>query len=175
VSPFGHPFSPPLHPFPRSPRAVSPLSTAFTPNRPLTPLSTAFTQIDRGVGFVRHSVSDLSPVASRKLRVFTRLPPLRFSCLSFSRSSCLFSMACGLFLQIPGVGVSPRRAHRREKQRKTLVRRATVWAFATIRRAFRACDGRYVPVRNATWTRPAHPTIITGERCAAGSRFQVYG
>ena len=29
---------------------LSPLSTAFTPIRPLTPLSTAFTHFDRGVG-----------------------------------------------------------------------------------------------------------------------------
>jgi hypothetical protein len=51
VSPFGPPLSPAPDPFPLSPRAVSPLSTAFTPNRPLTPLSTAFTQIHRGVRY----------------------------------------------------------------------------------------------------------------------------
>ena len=51
VSTFGPPFSPPLDPFPRSPRTISPLSTVFTPNCPLTPLSTAFTQNDRRVGY----------------------------------------------------------------------------------------------------------------------------
>ena len=41
----------PAHaPFPPSSRAVSPSSTAFTPNRSLTPLSTAFTQRPRGCG-----------------------------------------------------------------------------------------------------------------------------
>src|SRR6267378_4466364 len=38
-------FSPALFKdLPRSPQALSPLSTAFTPNRSLSPLSTAFTQ-----------------------------------------------------------------------------------------------------------------------------------
>jgi hypothetical protein len=50
VSPFRSSFSPALNPFPFSPQELSPLSTVFTPNRPLTPLSTAFTQNDRGVG-----------------------------------------------------------------------------------------------------------------------------
>ena len=42
-------------------RAISPLSTAFTPNRSLTPLSTAFTQTHRGVGYlaVQSNVPDL--------------------------------------------------------------------------------------------------------------------
>src|ERR1700732_5324036 len=56
VSPF-RPFLPQLlDPFPPSPRPLSPLSTAFTPNRRLTPLSTAFTQTHRGVGY-RHNFS----------------------------------------------------------------------------------------------------------------------
>src|SRR6266404_649942 len=71
MSPFRPSYPMRLQPFPHSPRAVSPLSTAFlprakprgtpastvsplstafTPNRPLTPLSTAFTQTDRGGG-----------------------------------------------------------------------------------------------------------------------------
>ena len=50
VSPFRPSFSPQLNPYPRAPRLLSPLSTAFTPNRTLTPLSTAFTQTHRGVG-----------------------------------------------------------------------------------------------------------------------------
>jgi hypothetical protein len=50
--PFRSSFPPQLKLSPRSPRAISPLSTAFTPNRSLTPLSTAFTQIHRGVGYV---------------------------------------------------------------------------------------------------------------------------
>jgi hypothetical protein len=50
VSPFRPSFSPQPRVFPPSPRALSPLSTAFTPNRSLTPLSTGFTQRHRGVG-----------------------------------------------------------------------------------------------------------------------------
>ena len=49
VSPFRPSFSLQLNPYPRVPRTLSPLSTAFTPNRSLTPLSTAFTQTPRGV------------------------------------------------------------------------------------------------------------------------------
>jgi len=48
--------SPALNLFPQSPKTINPLSTAFTPNRPLTPLSTAFTQTHRGVGY-RHDFS----------------------------------------------------------------------------------------------------------------------
>ena len=48
VSPFRFLPHPQLDPFSRSPHPLSPLSTAFTPNRPLTPLSTAFTQKHRG-------------------------------------------------------------------------------------------------------------------------------
>jgi hypothetical protein len=52
VSPFSPSFPPQLDLFPHSLRAVSPVSTAFTPNRALTPLSTAFTQTHRGVGYL---------------------------------------------------------------------------------------------------------------------------
>jgi hypothetical protein len=52
VSPFSPSFPPQLNLFPHSLRAVSPVSTAFTPNRALTPLSTAFTQTYRGWGYV---------------------------------------------------------------------------------------------------------------------------
>jgi hypothetical protein len=45
-----HPLPSAHPPFPPSSRAVSPSSTAFTPNRRLTPLSTAFTQTHRGWG-----------------------------------------------------------------------------------------------------------------------------
>jgi hypothetical protein len=48
-----------LNLFPRSLRAISPLSTAFTPNRSLTPLSTAFTQTHRGVGVYLRQLSVL--------------------------------------------------------------------------------------------------------------------
>jgi hypothetical protein len=51
VSPSRPSFRSQLDPFPHSPQALSPLSTAFTPNRSLTPLSTAFTQTHRGVGY----------------------------------------------------------------------------------------------------------------------------
>ncbi|MCU1242419.1 MAG: hypothetical protein JWO71_3145 [Candidatus Acidoferrum typicum] len=44
MSPFPPSFRPQLDPFPRSPQALSPSSTAFTPNRSLSPLSTAFAQ-----------------------------------------------------------------------------------------------------------------------------------
>src|SRR6266481_6577018 len=50
VSPFSPSFPPQLNLFPHSLRAVSPVFTAFTPNRALTPLSTAFTQTYRGCG-----------------------------------------------------------------------------------------------------------------------------
>ena len=134
------------------------------------------------------------------------LRPLCFSCLSFSHSSCLFSMACGLpaglwaglFSKIPGVWVSrtvlrdtrvgvsplqPRRAHPREKQRETLGRTTNVCTLALLLSVYQnlqvwlcALRGSVaIQPRNATWTRLAHPTIIAGERSAAGSRSQVYG
>jgi hypothetical protein len=52
VSPFRPSFLRQPSVFSRSPRPLSPLSTAFTPNRSLTPLSTAFTQTHRGVGYL---------------------------------------------------------------------------------------------------------------------------
>jgi hypothetical protein len=48
VSPFPPSLTQQLDLFPSSPGTVSPLATAFTPNRRLTPLSTAFTQRHRG-------------------------------------------------------------------------------------------------------------------------------
>jgi hypothetical protein len=42
-------------------RELSPLSTVFTPNRPLNALSTPLTQIGRGVGYLKHL---LGPVVS---------------------------------------------------------------------------------------------------------------
>ena len=98
-----------LHPFPRSPRAVSPscpersfllrskprgtpiisvspLSTAFTPNRPLTPLSTAFTQNDRG------GVSRPSDIPALRLAAVVLLPanPLLSDCCALFFSLCAF-------------------------------------------------------------------------------------
>ena len=61
VSPFGPSFGAQPDSFPHSPRDLSPLSTAFTPNRTLSPLSTAFTQNDRGVGYVNHILSVNAP------------------------------------------------------------------------------------------------------------------
>jgi hypothetical protein len=59
-----HPL-PSAHPQLRSSfRTVTPLSTAFTPNRPLTPLSTAFTQTHRGVG-AAFALSRHSSLANR--------------------------------------------------------------------------------------------------------------
>ena len=57
VSPLSTAFLPRAKPSGTPTRAVSPLSTAFTPNRSLTHLSTAFTQSDRGVGYLRGSSS----------------------------------------------------------------------------------------------------------------------
>src|SRR5882724_1322636 len=40
-----------------------------------------------------------------KFSIFSSLPPLELSCLSFSASSRLFSVACSLFAQNAGVGI----------------------------------------------------------------------
>jgi hypothetical protein len=135
VSPFRPPISPQLSVYPNSPRALSPLSTAFlsrarsrrtpiravsplfvvfTPNPSLTPLSTAFTQTHRGVGVTSPAfgsgASQACPVpdgvANHKSRIFIRLRALELSCCSFCSSDPLFSTACTLFCKIPGVWVS---------------------------------------------------------------------
>src|SRR5207245_3204351 len=59
---------------------LSPLSTAFAPNRSLTPLSTAFTQTHRGVGYLRNTVR----------RSFWRTPGCRPSKLQPSATSHQF-------------------------------------------------------------------------------------
>src|SRR6266404_7140614 len=64
VSPFSPSFPPQLNLFPHSLRAVSPVFTAFTPNRALTPLSTAFTQTYRGCGVPRRKVQSAGPALS---------------------------------------------------------------------------------------------------------------
>jgi hypothetical protein len=97
---------------------LSPLSTAFTPNRPLTPLSTAFTQTHRGVGclpgssaasqlFTSHGPAP-NPVGvtNHKSRLFILLRALCRSCRSFCNSDPLFSRACTLFCQnTRGMGI----------------------------------------------------------------------
>jgi len=125
VSPFCPSFSPQLSVFSHSLSAVSPLSTAFTPNRPLTPLSTAFTQTHRGVPprqlSARHlsrpsrDVSALSSAVISLARLFASVADpifsaacsLLFSLLSFfcTRSLCFQHLAAS-FAKIPGVWVS---------------------------------------------------------------------
>jgi hypothetical protein len=87
VSAFCPSFSPQARVFPRSPRAISPLSTAFTPNRSLTPLSTAFTQTDGGVAYLWDSLA--------ACRLFTSHRPAPFRTGSRVTSHA-FSIACRL-------------------------------------------------------------------------------
>ena len=119
VSPFRPSFPTPLHPFPRSPRAVSPLSTAFTPNRPLTPLSTAFTETHRGVGYPDLQTFRRSGLqrhlAPGKSVAFILLRALVLSLRSFLHALSLFSIVCGLFSQNTrggGTSVTPQRSLR---------------------------------------------------------------
>jgi hypothetical protein len=84
VSPFSPSFAPQLDLFPCSLRALTPLSTAFTPNRSLTLLSTAFTQTHRGVGFSVPSVFRFFPHLF--VTRFSNLPPL--ASLFRNRSLC---------------------------------------------------------------------------------------
>src|SRR6266404_2883889 len=67
-------FSPALFKdLPRSPQALSPLSTAFTPNRSLSPLSTAFTQ-NTGRGVPTGSLgTHLTPMPSHFM-LWRRIP-----------------------------------------------------------------------------------------------------
>jgi hypothetical protein len=70
---------------------LSPLSTAFTPNRPLTPLSTAFAQTDGGVAYLWGS--------SAASRLFTSHGPAPFR--TGSRiTSHFFSYCCALFVAL---------------------------------------------------------------------------
>ena len=75
VSPFRPSFPSQLDPFPRSPQALSPLSTAFTPNRSLTPLSTAFAQNARGVGGSRFAPNSKIKAQSNKSFASYYIPP----------------------------------------------------------------------------------------------------
>ena len=84
VSPFSPSFAPQLDLFPCSLRALTPLSTAFTPNRSLTLLSTAFTQTHRGVGFSVPSVFRFFPHLF--VTRFSNLP--RLASLFRNRSLC---------------------------------------------------------------------------------------
>jgi hypothetical protein len=122
-SPFiSHPLPSAQPSFPPSSRAVSPSSTAFTPNRPLTPLSTAFTQTHPSVGASAPSQRSLRlcviicrrflrPLLSYRYELLfpqtlcshnhphcLRVSP--FKAFSSLRSLCLrplFSIACALF------------------------------------------------------------------------------
>jgi hypothetical protein len=117
--------------------AASPLSAAFTPNRPLTPLSTAFTPTHRRVGGCLRSFPPLvtrhSPLSSplcfhiltncfsRNAFVFTTIriapechppaPPirtvLRLCALCVSAVSCVFSFSCGLFISLAALFQAP--------------------------------------------------------------------
>ena len=83
-----HPLPSAQTPFPPSFSAASPLSTAFTPNRPLTPLSTAFTQTHRGVG------GHESPITAHLSRF---LPALCFHALT----NCFSRLPAGLLAGNP--------------------------------------------------------------------------
>jgi hypothetical protein len=133
VSPFRPSFHAQLNPFPRSLRALSPLSTAFlprakprgtpnraltplstafTPNRPLTPLSTAFTQTHRGWGYpdlqtFRPSDLHLS-ACSRQIPCFRTVGPLVLTSRCSSASSPFaFNRLRPLFAKQPGKVSSP--------------------------------------------------------------------
>jgi hypothetical protein len=97
---------PPLLP---SLRAVCPLSTAFTPNRPLTPLSTAFTQIHRGWATLP-SISSLQTCRpqcrSGKPFFSIVLWALVFSCRFFRACFLCFQQLAASFCKTPGWGTS---------------------------------------------------------------------
>jgi hypothetical protein len=115
VSPFRPSFLPQLNVFSREPRAVSPLSTAFTPNRPLTPLSTAFTQTHRGVGADVQTLtgSDLRASAPRETHSFDTLA----NSLSFRKvATPLQSSKSTLFAPNTRGGVYPARAVQQNQQ-----------------------------------------------------------
>ena len=127
MSPSSPSFSTPLNLFVQSLRAVSPSSTAFTPNRPLTPLSTAFTQTHRSVGYPRaylrqspvtiHDfVSSVSPSLHSlrlcgKSRIFILLRTLHLSCRSFfALPSFVFNRLRTLRQKTPGWGCATQSA-----------------------------------------------------------------
>ena len=120
MSPFCPSFPPQLDPFPRSPQALSPLSTAFTPNRSLTPLSTAFTQTHRGVGYecvglrqsrvTRHGTRPsfsriLSKITIRKRDFHALLTTFRMNtCKSVSKQRTLTTFRMNTYAKTGGEG-----------------------------------------------------------------------
>jgi hypothetical protein len=88
ICPFEHPASSLQFP------ELSPFSLSFPP-RPACVLARA-----------RHSAAEFARLF-RKSLPFNSLPPLGFSCLSFSCSLPLFSTACSLFYQNAGMGYVP--------------------------------------------------------------------
>jgi hypothetical protein len=68
-----------------------------------TPLFSHRSALPPGISRPGCSTVHQSPVTNHKSRFFMGLPPLAFSCLSFSRSLPLFSIACSLFAQNRGV------------------------------------------------------------------------
>ena len=61
----------------------------------------------RVCGSAHHSQFSFSKCICGNTSILNGLPPLGFSCLSFSRSVSLFSATCGLFLQNTGGWVPP--------------------------------------------------------------------
>jgi hypothetical protein len=115
---------------------------SFLPQTLCVQILTKHPGVSPSVAFVPRTQHSLCCASSYNSCVVSNLPALGFSCRSFSRSSPLFSIACGLFCRIPGGGVPVP---------GTRLLQARIF-------------------RSATWTRVAHPTIIT-----VSSRFQVHG
>ena len=90
-------------PFLHSPQALSPLSTAFTPNRPLTPLSTAFTQKHRGGVPLYSMVATAGQAAHPKA-----LTPFKMNtCKSVSKSRTLTIFRMNTYVKTRGGGPHP--------------------------------------------------------------------
>ena len=104
VSPFRFLPHPQLDPFSRSPHPLSPLSTAFTPNRPLTPLSTAFTQIHRG-GAPSYSMSSQWLATAGQAVHPKALTPFRMNtCKSVSKQKTLSTCTINTYAKTGGRG-----------------------------------------------------------------------
>ena len=179
MSPFLPSFSPSLDPFPHSSRALSPLSTAFTPNRPLTPLSTAFAQIHRGGGVARHSC----------LRTQRSVPaPTGSGCSTFL-ATLLLPAACALLISLAAFFRTRSLcfqwfAHSLRKSPGFYSPTAITTHAVAYMKCMNIRVAANLSVRNCyvsspapcvTWTRGAHQSIIATRSRATRSRFQVHG
>jgi hypothetical protein len=100
---------------------------------------------------------------------------MSLAALFASRSFC-FQCFADSFCKTPGWGYPAAIAERSETYSECMhTRVATVRPSDLQAWLCALCDSVAIQFRNATWTRPAHPIIIAGERRAAGSRSQVYG